>query len=142
MNRDAEAGMTLVETLVVLMIVSVMITVSMGQVFTGATERAVKLEAERFAASLQRAGDRALITGEQIWISWDRRGYAFHNRAGDLLAEHTLPSELDLYARGRLVAMTVPPDGTGGPASWQIIGHNAKWEITFDGLAARAMVTP
>ncbi|RYY47358.1 MAG: type II secretion system protein GspH [Sphingomonadales bacterium] len=148
--RRSEAGMTLVEMLVVLAIVAVMAgAVSLG---IGSVTRApsVETEARRLATRLQAAADDAMLGDRLIAFTTEPHGYGFASygadgqliaRTDDALGFHRLPS-------GMLVTLDVKPpvvlgiDGAGRPMSAVLESGAQRWLVTFDGLTARAMPAP
>ena len=76
-RRHGEAGVSLVEVLVVLAIIGVMAGV--GVLGLGAADRGARAEAEarRLADRLQLAADEVLVTGTPHALVWDAEGYRF-----------------------------------------------------------------
>ena len=76
-RRDPQAGLTLIEMLVVLVIVAVMAGVAV--LGLGALDRGARAEAEarRLADRLQLASDQVLVSGAPLAMVWDAGGYRF-----------------------------------------------------------------
>ncbi len=149
--RDPEAGLTLIEVLVVLALVGVMAGVTV--LGLGGLDRGVRAEAEavRLADRLQLASDEALVSSAVLAPIWDAGGYRFDRwdaaagawRRSDqrlLGPRHSLPAALRLQ-RG---------DGTGTPPvliapdlqrpaiEFVITGSAMPWAVAYDGFAAAA----
>lgn len=136
-----EAGMTLVEMLVVLAIIGVSagaIALGLGVATRGNN---VAAEANRLAAGLRLASDDVLVTERPTAFQWTPTGYAFPGAAPvDALAPHTLP-------RGIRLAMqpetgSVPIDMDGGAIVAQLTAGDERWTVRYDGLTAVARREP
>ena len=151
MKRDPQAGLTLIETLIVLVIIGVMAGVAV--LGLGALDRGGRAEAEarRLADRLQLASDQVLVAGAPLAMVWDATGYRFlrwdagqatweANGAGLLDRRHALPGALRLERAG--VAGTPPvlitPDLPQPEALFRISGSGAPWAVGFDGFRAAA----
>ena len=149
--RDGEAGVSLVEILVVLAIVG--LVAGVGVLGLGAVDRGARAEAEarRLADRLQLAADEVLVTGTPHALIWDADGYRFlaWDRAGASWAgapqpllgrAHELAGALVIEREGS------SPDGTlmitsemaPAPAELRIAGSSTPWQVRFDGFAAAA----
>jgi general secretion pathway protein H len=149
-QRTGEAGLTLVEMLVVLAIVAVMAgAVSLG---IGSVTRApsVETEARRLATRLQAAADDAMLGDRMMAFTVEKHGYGFATvgakgrmvaRTDEALGFHRLPG-------GMVVTLSVRPpvilgvDGSGRPLSAVIESGSQRWQVTYDGLTARAVPAP
>ncbi|WP_448661325.1 prepilin-type N-terminal cleavage/methylation domain-containing protein [Sphingomonas sp. CJ20] len=149
-GASGEAGMTLVEMLVVLAIIAVMAgAVSLG---IGSVTRApnVETEARRLATRLQAAADDAMLGDRLIAFTVEKHGYGFATiapdgtmiaRRDDALGFHKLPS-------GMVVTLTVKPpvilgvDGSGRPMAATIESGGQRWMVSYDGLTATAVQAP
>lgn len=149
-RRAGEAGLTLVEMLVVLAIIAVMAgAVSLG---IGSVTRApsVETEARRLATRLQTAADDAMLGDRVIAFTAEKHGYGFATigsdgkliaRTDDALGFHRLPG-------GMVVTLNVRPpvilgvDGSGRPMSAVVESGQKRWLVTYDGLTARAAPAP
>ncbi len=141
----ADAGLTLVEMLVVLAIIGVAAgAVTLG---IGAATRApsVESEARRFAGRLQAAADDAMLGDRMIALTVDRSGYGFARVASDGLIPrgtptidyHRMPAGIDMQLS------TAPPfilgvDGATKPLVATIVGGRQSWVVRYDGLTATA----
>ncbi|MCG7347830.1 prepilin-type N-terminal cleavage/methylation domain-containing protein [Sphingomonas sp. ACRSK] len=149
-RRAGEAGMTLVEMLVVLAILGVAAgAVTLG---IGAATRAptVETEARRLATQLQAAADDAMLGDRAIAFTAGEHGYGFATlnakggwtpRAGAGMAFHPLPG-------GMVMALSARPpvllgvDGTGQPLTAEISAGGDRWIVTYDGMTAEAVHAP
>lgn len=136
-----EAGASLVETLVVLMLVAVVVSASTATLFSDDPARTGRAEALRLADRLDRAGDRALLTGETVLLRADPKGYAFHASDQTVLHQHTLPNGVRL-GPDMPGDFRIQPDGAGRAQVWVVRAGETAWQVSFDGLAARVAVRP
>ena len=150
MPQRREAGLTLVEMLVVLAIIGVMGSIAV--LGLGGADRNVGLQAEaqRLAASLQLAADDALVSDRPVALSTNSESYSFiqwnserrqwqEHQAIELAGRHELPKSVrfhparpgrpSLIAEGTLLVITL----SSGSGSWQ---------VRFDGLNANAAPAP
>jgi general secretion pathway protein H len=150
-RRDRDAGVSLVEVLVVLAIVGIMAGVT--TLGLGALDRGARSEAEalRLADRLQLAADEALVTGGPLALVWDDRGYRFLGwdaagerwRAsvqGDLGRRHELPAALRLAREdGGDGPVLIAPDLPQAPVVLAVAGGGVPGRVAFDGFAASAV---
>jgi general secretion pathway protein H len=95
-ERGSERGFTLVEVLVVLLILS--LATSFVLVTLPDARPSLTVEAERFAARLQRAREEAIFTNRTVEIRITAEGYGFDVRqAGERVPLATLPFEDTLW---------------------------------------------
>jgi len=127
---DRDAGLTLLETLIVLAVIAVV---------TGATvlslsprrDSATEAEARRLATTIQAAVDRSIATGSHDLLVVDDTGYAL---AG---VRHALPAGTAVTG--------LPPAGvslgfaTGHPFTLVVAAGGDRWMVAFDGLRAAAV---
>ena len=150
-GRDGEAGVSLIEVLVVLAIVGVLAGVSV--LGLGAADRSARAEAEarRLADRLQFAADEVLVTSTPlalIWnsdgyrfLSWDRESADWRNAPQPLLGrEHALPGALALGRENAdpSGAVLITTEMAQAPVEFRIAGGPARWQVRFDGFAAAA----
>ena len=147
MRRGAEAGLTLVEVLVVLAIIGVMSGVAvfgLGGASRGAT---VQAEAQRLAASVQLASDEALVTDRRLALRWDGRGYSFvqwnggewqPHQAESLGARHELPAAMELAGDSREDIVPIG-EAAGASVDFTVSAGEQSWRVQFDGLNAAAV---
>ena len=149
--RDGEAGLTLVEVLVVLALVGVMAgAVGLG---VGAADRgpsALRRSADLLAARLDRASQEALLGGAPLALRWSRDGYGFEIRGAGGWAPHpsaalggphtldagtvlrTQDAEAGVY---RLGSDMLPDEGR--PLDLILDDGRARLHVRHDGLSAR-----
>ncbi len=146
--RDADSGLTLIETLIVLVIMAIMAgvaTLTAGVLDPG---RRAGTEASLLAIRLGLAVDEALVTARPQAMVWDEGGYRFlawnpkqgmwSASAQPILARrHDLPSALRLESERDPAPIVIMPDLTQGiPAMLRISGSASASRVAFDGFAA------
>lgn len=142
MTRGHRVGMTLIEVLVTLAIVSVMAT--MVVLGIGGPDRGltVQTEANKLAERIGLAADEAMVTRRPIALVWDSRGYQFVTPAADgswmpdthpLLGQrHDLPRSLTLTAaEPALIDMT---DASLIAFEMSLTDASGSSTVVFDGL--------
>jgi general secretion pathway protein H len=142
-----EAGLTLVEMLVVLAIVGVMAGALVLSIGSG-NERTAEVEARRLATRLELAADEATVTGRAIGFAWKNDGYRFvtwksggwRNEMTPALEPHDLPAGVSLAsASGDRQPVVIGADGGGQALALRIAAvKGAGWTIAFDGAQAQA----
>lgn len=144
-RTPGQAGLTLVEMLVVLAIVAVMAGTVALSVGSG-NGRTTEAEARRLAARLELAGDEAMVTGRTIGFDWDNGAYRFvvwkngkwQDDPAPALEPHDLPGGLSLTGEGK-GPVVVGADGGGNPIALRLAAaKGAPWKIAFDGVQAQA----
>jgi general secretion pathway protein H len=137
--RDPAAGVTLVETLVVLALVGILAgAAALGLGGLGGAAPAAA-EAQRLAAALALAADTALLEGRAVLVAWDARGYRIGAASRrDLPAAVTL-RPADGPAGGQEGRLQLAADGTSPAAAFLLAGGGGAWRVEFDGLTARAL---
>jgi general secretion pathway protein H len=153
-RRQRDAGLSLVEVLVVLALVAVMSSVTV--LGLGALDRGSSGEAEamRLADRLRLAADEALVAAAPLALVWDERGYRFlawnpadarwrPSMPRDLGRRHALPAPLRLSREGRDDGpVTIAPDLPQPPSFLRIAGGGATWRVAFDGINAAVAEVP
>ena len=146
--REPEAGVSLVETLVVLAIVGIMSGLTLLGLGTLDRGTSGESEAARLANRLQFAVDEAIVTAVPLALVWDEHGYRFlaWDAAGarwqwsahrDLGRRHSLPTTLRLAREGRDSGpVMISPDLPQPPAIVRVSGGGGTWRVDFDGLGA------
>lgn len=149
--RDGEAGISLVEVLVVLAIVGLMSGLSV--IGLGALDRGSRAEAEarRLADRLRLASDEVLVTAMPVAMIWDARGYRFvgWDPAAEAWEAHSLPElgtphilsaalRLEAEEGAAETAVLITPDLPQPPVVLRLSGGGGPWRVSFDGFAAAA----
>ena len=150
-TRDAQAGISLIEVMVVLAIVGVMTGATV--VGIGALDRSGRAEAEarRLVDRLQLAADEALVAATPLALTWDARGYRFfgwNREAGAWEAAvfpalglpHALPATLRLEAETGAddAPVLIAPDLATPAMQLRVMGGDRDWRVAFDGFASTA----
>jgi general secretion pathway protein H len=150
MRRPSEAGLTLIEMLIVLVIIAVAAgAVTLG---IGAASRkpSVESEARRLASRLQAAADDAMLGDRLIAFTAEKHGYGFATvgpngamvaRDDDALGFHTLPAGITVTLDAR-PPVVLGVDGSGRPMAAVIEGGTQRWLVRYDGLNATAVPAP
>jgi general secretion pathway protein H len=144
-----EAGFTLVEMLIVLVIIGV--SASVVALSVGSLTRApsVESEARGLATRLQAAADDAMLGDRTIAMTVDAHGYGFAVMKGRELvpledkglAFHTLPAGMVMTLDAR-PPVILGVDGSGQPMSAMVESGRQKWIVTYDGMTATAAEAP
>jgi general secretion pathway protein H len=140
-----EAGMTLVEMLVVLAIIGIIAgTISLS---IGAATRAptVESEARRFAMRLQAAADNAMLGDRMVALTADKSAYSFATVSADgaipagqpMIDPHSLPSGMVMTLDQR-PPMVLGLDGAAKPLTATFQSGPRSWVVHYDGLSATA----
>lgn len=149
-KRDAQAGVTLVEILVVLALLGIMtgaVALSVGGIGRG--NSAVQ-EAELLVARLNRAADEVVLTAVPMRFRWSENSYQFEiSQDGDIwlphpisiLAEdHQLPAGLRFSGDTTMNAVTVDANLIPDPRKLLSLRMSSDGggitEVTFDGVNA------
>ena len=162
-KRHKDAGMTIVEILVVLAIIGVMASV-LGLSFSGGARNAGVLEREATLLSvrLERAADSAALNGTPAGFRWDAKGYSFLSLQGGVWAAHpdtilAAPHSLDravvlsvfgqprggyLIRSDMLPSVTNPDNNSPVPLQIAFVGSKDTWDLVFDGVSARTQRKP
>ncbi len=144
--RDPEAGVSLVEVMVVLAIVGIMAGVAVLGLGGGGGTGA-EAEARRLADRLQLAADEALVTGAPRALQWSPDAYRFLVWDGQergwrpegrpLLSDaHELPRGLALRSAEGEAVIVLAADSAAAPATLAVDGADTSWTVAFDGLTA------
>lgn len=149
-ESPGEAGFTLLEMMIVLVIIGVMagaVTLGIGSVTRAPS---VETEARRLATRLQAAADDAMLGDRMMAFTVQKNGYGFATvgaggrmvaQTNDAFGFHRLPG-------GMVVTLSVRPpvilgvDGAGRPMSAIVESGSQRWIVTYDGLTARAAPAP
>jgi len=162
-KRHRDAGMTLVEILVVLAIIGVMASVLGLSVSGGARSAdALEREATLLSVRLERAADSAALNGTPAGFTWRPEGYSFVSLQdgtwaahpdGILAAPHMLDRAVSLSVFGQprgqylirsdmLPSVTNPDTNSPVPLQIAFVGTKDTWEVVFDGVSAQSRKHP
>ena len=127
-TRDTQAGVTLIEMMIVLAVVGVATgAATLGLASVARDDRAERA-ALRLAQDISLAVDMALIEGKTRTVEWDAAGYALDARV-DLDPSVTLAR-----ADGLTDAVVIAADGRAGMVELVLTGADADWRVLFDGF--------
>lgn len=143
----AEAGMTLVEVLVVLAIIGITAGASVLALGSGAGLDG-KAEARRLQSRIQLAVDEAMVRGaplalalgprEYRFLEWDAAMGAWRQSASEELRRpHRLPSGMVLASSDGRRVIALDADQPSDPAAITLTAARQRWAIGLDGLTAR-----
>jgi len=141
-----EAGLTLVEMLVVLAIIGVTagaVVLAVGRAGGGGAQA----EARRLATRLALAADETMVTDRALALDWDTKSYRFLEWNGKAwvksgtpaLEAHDLPGGLKLEI-GASRPLPIGADMGGATLEARIGSARDKWRVAFDGVNATAEV--
>lgn len=158
--RQADAGVTLVEILVVLVIVGVMASV-LGLSVSGGSRSAGVLEREATVLSvrLERAAADAVLTGQPAGFTWDDAGYTFVSLQDGVWKPHSDPvlgqahetpqrTEMTVFGQRRgqylirsdlLPSLTDQDTNSVVPLQVALMDGDATWYVLFDGVSAQGV---
>ena len=157
-RRDGEAGVTLVEILVVLAILGVMTGVTALSLPSTARTTSLSDEAELLVSRLDIAAEQSLMSGRPAALDWGGGGYRFLEWTGSDwdahrnrilsqrhdMGEANLDGDRLVAPRGRMVikADFSPPDTEAddatrdGVATLRLSAGDAEVQVRFDGATA------
>ena len=155
LQRKKDAGVSLVEILVVLALLGVMagaITLGLGW---QNQDKSLQQEADLLMSRLHHAADHSLLTGQKMQLKWDAESYAFflwtdgawHDHPIGILAQpHRLSRHLRLKGQAGVESFVVGPDlipEVGKPLTLSLQATDQEQALTFvfDGVRAR-VTTP
>lgn len=149
-RRPSEAGLTLIEMLIVLAIIGV--AAGATTLGIGAATRApsIETEARRLATRLQSAADDAMLGDRTIAFIVEKHGYGFATisadgktvaRTDEVLGFHQLPGGMTMTLNVR-PPVVLGVDGSGKPLSATIERGSQRWLVTYDGMTASTIMAP
>ena len=140
--RKADAGVTLIEMLVVLSIIAIASGALMLR-FAGKTGTDPMAEAGRLADAITAAAEVALVSGNPQAVVWGdhdyrlmawRPGQNWQDAPG---SHHALDPSLRLArVDGQKGSLVLAPGGVAQPAGFVLASADRRIEVRFDGLAA------
>nr|WP_241427534.1 prepilin-type N-terminal cleavage/methylation domain-containing protein [Fertoeibacter niger] len=148
--RPPQAGITLIEVLIVLVVIGVASGATLLGVNAADRGTGAAFEAQRLAQRLALGVDEALVAGAPLALVWDAGGYRFlrwqedepgwQPAAGALGARHELAGPLELSSgKADPAPVLISASATGRPQVFAITGRGAGWQVLFDGFSARAV---
>lgn len=139
--RKADAGVTLIEMLVVLSIISIAAGVLILK-FAGPSSADPRAEAGRLADTLSQAAETALYSGNPSRLIWSADSYridTFKPGLGWQPTEASEPLANGLSLRrndGHDGPLMIAPGGIALPARFLLTSAAASWRVDFNGLSA------
>lgn len=149
-KRSDDAGITLIEVLVVLVVIGVAAGATMMSIGGSGREGRAEAEAMRLAWHLSLAVDEALVTGRDHVLAWDEKGYLFQQydpatgwgaaQASILARRHDLNTSVTLSQRdGEAAPVFIPSSAVTSQVVLNIDSRSTPWVVSFDGFTAVAM---
>ena len=141
-RRQAQAGVTLVEILIVLSIIAITTGAVMLRLGLGKSDDALTSAAQTMALAVTQASDAALSSGKDRVLEFGALGYSLHSM--DAATAWTPLPGLTL-TRSDAVAgpLRLSADGTSVPFGLILTQDSRSITVAFDGLrASRGDVTP
>ena len=139
--RNREAGLTLIEMLVVLSIISIAAGVLILR-FAGPSAADPRAEAGRLADTLSHAAETALYSGNPSALIWSAQGYridTFQPGLGwqPVTTPETLGAGLSMRRNdGHDGPLMIAPGGIALPARFLLTSADSAWRVDFNGLSA------
>lgn len=136
-RRQAEAGVTLVEILVVLSIIAITTGAVMLRLGLGRSDDALTSAAQTLALAVTQGSDAALTTGEDRLLEIGPLGFSLH--ATSAAAPWNPLPDLTLTRSDALPdALRLAADGTSAPFGLVLTQGRRSVTVAFDGLRATA----
>ncbi|QDA36479.1 type II secretion system protein GspH [Paracoccus liaowanqingii] len=147
--RDRQAGLTLIEVLVVIAVIGVATGATMMGLNGADRGARAQSEAVRLSRQLTLAVDEAMISGLALQLVWDADGYSFQQwqKAGDgwgpasvpgLAMRHDIRAPLQMGMAGDGGAVLIAASGSGPARQILFAGVGVPWTVGFDGFTALA----
>ena len=152
-TRHSDSGVTLIETLIVLVLIAVAAGIVTLSLPGGAAPRALAQEADLLIARLNLAADRSVTSGDTLRFYWRDETYGFDLWDGTTWvapdtppfdAGHALEDGITMRSgdgsqRGEMtITADLIPTMTG-VQRLQLLSGTAQQEVIFDGARARVM---
>lgn len=149
-QRSAEAGVTLIEVLVVMAVIGVAAGTTMLGVNASDRRSRAETEAVRLAQNLALSVDEAMITGRDHALVWDEKGYRFERYDAQdgwvaaqvpvLAQRHDVRAPMTMARLdGREEPVQVLASAIGPQTVVLIKSNSMSWVVSFDGFTATAM---
>ncbi len=142
-GRDAQAGVTLVEILVVLSIIAITTGAAMLRLGFGRSTQDFSAAVATMAIAVTQASDDALQTGQDRVLQLGPLGYRLV--AADAATEPPWQSIPDLAFQpfnGSTQALLLSADGASIPFDLRLMGPDQTVFLRYDGLKARVGAAP
>ncbi|MBC7477932.1 MAG: prepilin-type N-terminal cleavage/methylation domain-containing protein [Pseudorhodobacter sp.] len=139
--RERDAGLTLIEMLVVLSIISIASGVLILR-FAGPSAADPRTEAGRLADTLSQAAENALYSGNPSALIWSAAGYRIETYKPGLGWQAVTPAAAlgaGLSMRrydGQDRPLMIAPGGVALPAHFLLTSADGAWGVDFNGLSA------
>ena len=142
-RRDAEAGVTLVEILVVLSIIAITTGAAMLRLGLGRSEDDFGVAVQRLALAVSSASDAALQTGQDRQLQLGPLGYRLVS-ARDTTGPpwQSIAGLSFLPVAGQDAVLRLSADGASAPFDLRLASAGQTLFLRFDGLKARVETTP
>ena len=137
-DRMAEAGLTLVEMLVVLALIGVMagaVGLSLGPAARGP---GAQDEARLLAARMRSASEEALLTGQSVALVWTEHDYRFLTLGPDGWRPHSVPLLAEVKALP--AALRFPRSGAFAVTGANLPANGVLLELPLQGSGPAAVV--
>ncbi len=148
-GRQATAGLTLIEMLIVLVIMGIATSAAVLSVGSIGRDRQAETEAAQLVAQLNMAVDEGLVGGAPLALIWSEDGYVVRRWTATgwqaattpmLARKHDLSGNVVLRrADGLADPVQVAEDGLGPAVTLELTGSGAVWQVAFDGFSAKAV---
>lgn len=145
-----DAGVTLVEVLVVLAIIGVLTGITTLALPSANRKATLRQEADLLASRLGIAAEQSLVSGRPARLDWAEGSYGFTEWDGSDWQPHHSPTlaqahdldgiTLSSGTGGRRGTLTLRPDmapADGGPARLELASGESLLAVSFDGASAR-----
>lgn len=141
----AQAGMTLIEMLIVLVVIGIAAgAVSLG-IGSATRSPTAETEARRFATQLQAAADDAMLGDRMVALTVTPNGYGFSvwggtgwvPKPGEAFAYHRMPSGM-VMTLDKVPPVILGVDGAGEPMNATVRFGSQLWQVRYDGMTAHA----
>jgi prepilin-type N-terminal cleavage/methylation domain-containing protein len=142
-QREPEAGVTLVEILVVLSIIAITTGAAMLRLGFGASQDDFAAAVQAMALAVTAASDAAMQSGQDRQLELGPLGYRLVS-AGTTAEPpwQALPGLSFQPVLGRDAALRLSADGASAPFDLRLAGAERTLFLRFDGLTARVEATP